>query len=251
MRMQIFSTPCMILLMAMLVSGSAASDTYEITRALCDAVFDYDSIAEVRNLYDKARSAARRGTEGQSERNLLLARIEYLRGRAAQNRREPKNAERFLVSALQCVDSSIAIAPSSHAYRLKAEIVGQLSEAYLRQGKLISVVRAYREVKRLARKALRLNPRSGKALIVLGWAELVRPAPQRRNIRAAMRLFEKALRMPDLERDNRYSIFLGMGVAHNKLKNSSAARSWFDKALEVYPDNKFAASKYAETRGVE
>ena len=64
------------------------------------------------------------------------------------------------------------------------------------------------------------------------------------NPKRGIELMQGALALGTAERDDLFNIYLGIGLAYGKLKNTAEARRWLAMALELYPGSAYAKTEY-------
>jgi tetratricopeptide (TPR) repeat protein len=220
--------------------------SYEMLR---DAVYNHNSIGQIRKLYRAALKNVAESAGAGLKRHYWLGKMEYLMGRAAQNKKNPERAEHYLMLAMHHINECLKEKKFSDGFRLKAEITGQLCESRYKLGKFVYVIVNGRKVKKLAKKAFKLDPQNGKAMIVAASTEIYRPRVYGGDLHAGLHFLREARHMPDIERDDRYNILLGTGIAYKKLGQTDSARAYFSKAIKLYPGNRFVAQQYKQVNG--
>lgn len=204
---------------------------------LRDLVYGQGTSQEtVENLYNTTQVAVQESPFGLKERYYWLSMIEFLIGRAYGYEEDKKNAAKHFDSALDYIKGSLAQTAYSEGYRLMGDIIGQLclvkSFGY--------IMRHGPKVKRYAKKALALNPHNGKAHIIIASTRIYPPTAFGGDPEKGIERMKKALAMPDIARDDLFNIYAGIGVGYTKLNKTEEASLWIQKALELYPRNKFA-----------
>jgi hypothetical protein len=67
------------------------------------------------------------------------------------------------------------------------------------------------------------------------------PAPFH-NYNKGIEMMTAALNESDMEKDDLFNAYSGIGYAHIQQKKDSLARPWLIKSLELYPSNKYTRS---------
>jgi hypothetical protein len=161
---------------------------------------------------------------------------EYLIGRAYGHEKDKKRANKHFEAALAYAKESLAVMEYSEGYRLMSEIISQQclvkSVGY--------IMRHGPKVTWYAKKALELNPQNGKAHIILAASRIYPPAAFGGDPEKGIEKMKNALTMPGIAKDDLFNIYSGMSVGFAKLNMQQEATFWIQKALEVYPGNKYA-----------
>jgi tetratricopeptide (TPR) repeat protein len=129
---------------------------------------------------------------------------------------------------------------SSESWRMTSECISQLC---LLKGMGYLVTNGPK-VSSYAEKALELNPKNAAAQVIIAAAKVYPPAMFGGNPRRGIELMKEALDFGTAERDDLFNIYSGIGLAYGKLKNTTEARKWLEKALELYPGNRYARVEY-------
>jgi hypothetical protein len=99
-----------------------------------------------------------------------------------------------------------------------------------------------------ARRALALDGRSGRALVVLASSKIYPPPIVGGDPREGLRLLKLALEMPDIEKEDLFNIYCGMGVGLAKLRRQGEAVLWLERAGGLYPGNRFVRDQRERLR---
>jgi hypothetical protein len=105
-----------------------------------------------------------------------------------------------------------------------------------------------RRVLRYAGEAIALDGRNGGARIIIASSKIYPPAVFGGDPKRGMDILKLSLSMPDIEKDDLFNIYCGMGVACAKLRQSEEAAWWFERARGLYPGNRFVAGEYGRLR---
>jgi tetratricopeptide (TPR) repeat protein len=97
------------------------------------------------------------------------------------------------------------------------------------------------DVEKNAKNALALNPRDAKAQYLIASRWVYAPKPFNDIDKGIVMMKEMLDGAYDLEKDDLFNVYSSLGYAYIQAKNKNAAREWIDKALSVYPTNKFAS----------
>ena len=101
---------------------------------------------------------------------------------------------------------------------------------------------------RYVRRAIELDNDNGKAHIILGASKIYPPVFWGGNPEKGIDLMKQAASKPDIEKDDLFNIYSGIGIAYGKLGRNADAEYWFAEALAIYPRNSYALRQYALIR---
>lgn len=212
---------------------------------LRDGVYNSESSeTELIRLYKTALDAVAASTLGQTDKSYWLSKVEYMIGRAYQNREEKEKAADHYDRSLANIETSLSTGDFSEGFRMKSEIISQMC---LVKGVGFILANGLK-VNEFAEKALKLNPDNGKAIIIIASSKVYPPPLYGGNPRKGMDLMLEAQTKPDIEKDDMFNIYSGVGIAYGKLKDPEKARFWLENALELYPANKFVREEYRKLR---
>jgi tetratricopeptide (TPR) repeat protein len=226
------------------VSSSATDQSlsyrkrYEILR---DAVYNQSvSIEAIESLYHDAEATVRTSPLDKKEELYWLSLIEYMVGRAYRNQNGKEPATRHYEAGLACVQESLERGEYSEGYRLMSEILGQMCVVR----SVGFVLRNGYKVHGYAQKAIELDPRNGKAHIIIASSRIYPTAAFGGNPEEGIERMKRALTMPDIEKDDLFNIYSGIGIGYSKLDKPQQAAIWLEKALTLYPNNRYALEEY-------
>lgn len=217
---------------------------YETLR---DAVYQNSPIAEIRKDYRKADSLRMKVFNNKKDNAYWCGRLEYLEGRAENELQNWKEADSHLAIGLKAIDDHLRLCAScDEGWRVKSAIMGQMCLVKIRQFEYWWVFMHGLEVSYLANTALKIQPKNGKAHILIGSTLVYPPIIYGGNPSKGIEVMNTALEMPDIEKDDQFNIFSGLGIAYGRLERREEALAYLNKALELYPGNRYAAEKLKE-----
>lgn len=216
--------------------------------SLRDRMYNGDEPAFLVPTYEaglrEAAAAARRGDLAAYEEAYWTALLEYMMARAWHAAGNNDRAGEHYDRALAAVEQSLGLRRSSEGLRLQSETISQLC---LVRGLGYTILNGPR-VAPLANEALELNPDNGKAIVILASARVYPPAIFGGNPREGIRLMEEALTKPDIETDDRFNIYSGIGIAYDKLGDRARALRYLERARAIYPGNGFVRTELERIR---
>jgi tetratricopeptide (TPR) repeat protein len=212
---------------------------------LRDAVYNNDtSIGTINLYYLQAREAVRSSDLDGQEKHYWLSRVAYLMGRAEQYLEHKDKAYEYYETALDDIEAALETGAFSEGYRMKSEIISQMCLVK----KVGFIIANGPKVGKFAEKALELDPRNGKAIIIQASAKVYPPPIYGGNPEKGIKMMKKASGMPDIEKDDRFNIYSGIGVCYKKMDQPEKAARWLEKALELYPQNEYANEQYEQVK---
>ncbi len=238
---------CGALLSCLSGAGAVAQEgsfraAYESLR---DAAYDQsEPIERTRERYRVAAGLAAADSPDERLRRSRLSRVEYMAGRAEQAAGNLDAATGHYESSLGWAQASLELGPDSDGYRMMAEAVSQMC---LTRGAAYLLAHG-RSVLRCASEAIALDERNGGARIIVAASKIYPPAVFGGDPRRGIDLLKVSLAMPDIEKDDLFNIYCGMGVAYAKLRQPEKAARWFEQARGLYPGNRFVAGEYERLR---
>jgi len=211
-----------------------------------DAVYQNAPIAEIRNHYKAADSVRIMLIKDKKDNTYWSGRLEYLAGRAENELKNWKEADAHLAIGLKAIDEHLRTCFCDEGWRVKSAIMGQMCLVKIRQFEYWWVLMHGLEVSYLANTALKIQPQNGKAHILIASTLVYPPVIYGGNPSKGIEVMNTALAMPDIEKDDQFNIFSGLGIAYGRLDRKEEALAYLNKALELYPGNRYAAEKLKE-----
>jgi tetratricopeptide (TPR) repeat protein len=226
------------------VEVEAARGVASAYARLRDAVYDYEPLELVQLLHAEATALLEGAPVGERELSLWRSRIEYLLGRAYQAREDKKRAAPCYERGLELARKVLQGGELSEAYRMMSENLGQLCVVK----DLGFLILNGPNVPRYAEKALELDPCNPAAQILIASGKIYPPPIAGGDPKAGIALMKRALEMGASEKDDLFNIYSGIGLAYGKLGSKGEAAAWLEKALSIYPNNRFAREERTKLR---
>jgi hypothetical protein len=104
------------------------------------------------------------------------------------------------------------------------------------------------KVEENAKKALALDGRQAASMYLLSSRWAFGPTPFGNPNRGVSELSAILDGRANLEKDDYFNVYSGIAYAYLRLKKKADAAVWVNKALELYPTNKFALGLLEETK---
>lgn len=204
---------------------------------LREAVYEQHIRADdIAGLYRRTEAAARESLSG-TARYVALSRCEYLMGRAYQYEERKDEAAAHYAEGMIWAEKALEEGAGAEAWQMLAE---NLSQSCAVRPASYAMANGLK-VEKYAKNALALNGRNAAAQYLIAARWVFAPAPFH-NYRKGIEMMTAILTEGDLEKDDRFNVYLAIGYAYARQKKQEDARPWLQKALEVYPSNKYARS---------
>ncbi|MDR0377378.1 MAG: hypothetical protein LBH70_06240 [Spirochaetaceae bacterium] len=212
---------------------------------LREAVYEQQRGAdEIMPVYLTARRTAEARLSGY-ERGVALSRCEYMMGRALQYENRKEEAAAYYEKGIDWAKKSLAERSSAEAYQMLAENISQScavrSVAWAMANGL--------KVEEYSKEALKIDPRNAAAQYMIAARYVFAPAPFH-NYNRGLRMMQEIAgeTAADLQKDDRFNVYLAIGYVYIQQKKITEARPWLEKALAVYPSNQFARGLLEQRR---
>jgi tetratricopeptide (TPR) repeat protein len=203
---------------------------------LRDAVYMQNtSTVEILRLYAAAKEDFDRTLSGAGY-YVALSRCAYLVGITFQAEGKKPEAAGSYLQGIAWAEDSLAITPTSEGYQYLAANLALSCWVMPLSYALKNVNR----IEENAQKALALNPQNAAARYVIAAKDIQAPWPVG-NTRKGENLLREitSCELAALEREDVFNIYLAMAVVCQKEKKTGEAAIWQDRALALYPTNRF------------
>ena len=206
---------------------------------LRDAVYEQVLGANaVYPIYITAKNRAEADLSG-AERLNVLSLCEYFMGRTYQYYDQNNNALACYERGYALAEESLKIKETSDGWVLRSNNLGQMctlkSNAYVMSHGL--------DVGKYSENALKLNRRNATAQHIIASRWIYAPAPFHNLSKGISMMKEILSGNYDMERDDLFNVYTALAYAYLRDKNKAEARIWIDKALTIYPTNKYVAQE--------
>jgi tetratricopeptide (TPR) repeat protein len=135
----------------------------------------------------------------------------------------------------------VAEAPSSQAWLTLAENLSQACSL----GPWTYTVANGLNVEKFAKNALSYNRRNAAAQYLIAARWVFAPSPFS-NHKKGIEMMQAIFNDGDMEKDDHFNVYSAIGYAYIQQKKYGEARPWLQKALEIYPTNKYIAEQLAK-----
>ncbi|MDR2434228.1 MAG: hypothetical protein LBD47_06645 [Treponema sp.] len=204
---------------------------------LRDAVYEQKLGADdIAPLFRRTEDHARESLSG-ATLYVTLSRCEYMMGRAYQYEERKEEAAARYEEGMNWAEKALEEGAGADAWQMLAE---NLSQACAVRPASYAMANGLK-VGKYAKNALALNSRNAAAQYLIAARWVFAPAPFH-NYRKGIEMMTAILTEGNMEKDDRFNVCLAIGYAYTQQKKNEEARPWLQKALEVYPSNKYARS---------
>jgi len=204
---------------------------------LRDAIYEQQLTAdEIEPLYREISSRARFALSG-ADLYIALSRCEYMMGRAYQYEDRKNEAITRYDEGIKMAERALEIKPSAEAWVMLAE---NISQSCVVRPVSYAMTNGLK-VEKYAKNALALDSKNAAAKILIAVRWVYAPSPFN-NYRKGIEMLSVIPNESNMEKDDMFNTNLAISYAHIQRKNSAEGRHWLQRALELYPTNKFAQS---------
>jgi tetratricopeptide (TPR) repeat protein len=226
----------MILLVLLLFfQGSIFAQTLpEWYIPLREAVYEQRLTAnEIAPMYREISARARTSLSG-APQLIMLSRCEYMMGRAFLfEERKDEAAARFS-DGMDYAQRALNVQESAEAWVMLAE---NLSQSCVVRSVAFAMANGL-NVEKYSKNALAINRRNAAASIMIASRWVYAPPPFH-NYRRGIEMMSAIINECDMEKDDMFNVYSGIGYAYIQMRNSAQARTWLTRALEIYPTNRY------------
>lgn len=206
---------------------------------LRDAVYNSEASAnELLPLYDAAVSSAK-NVFADDALLVALSRCEYIMGRAYSYEENKEAAGSRYDAGDAYAEEALSIRESATAHLMRGENISQNCSV-----KPVSYALSHgTKVGGLAKKVLKADKNYGAAMYLQTARYIYAPSPFH-NHKKGIKEMQEILNNSSvrLEKDDIFNLTSAIGYGYIQRKQTDEARRWLEKALEVYPGNKYVQS---------
>ena len=203
---------------------------------LREAVYEQQlNASEIEPLYLTAKSTSTAHLSG-TALDLALSRCEYFMGRVLHFENRFDEAAARYAEGIRLAEKTLETAPSAEAWVLMAE---NLSQSCVVRSTAFTMANGL-NVERYARNALGYDSRNAAAQHLIAARWVYAPAPLH-NFRRGIEMMEAIITGGDMQKDDRFNVYVAIGYAYVQQRRYTEARPWLLRALEVYPTNKYVS----------
>jgi tetratricopeptide (TPR) repeat protein len=226
----------MILLVLLLFfQGSVFAQTMpEWYIPLREAVYEQQlSANEIAPIYREISARARTELSGASQL-IMLSRCEYMMGRAYLYEERKEEAAARFGDGMDYAQRALNVRESAEAWVMLAE---NLSQSCIVRSVSFAIANGL-NVEKYSKNALAINGRNAAASIMIASRWVYAPSPFH-NYRRGIEMMSAILTGCDMEKDDMFNVYSGIGYAYVQMRNSAQAQTWLTRALEIYPTNRY------------
>ena len=216
------------------VFGETAPDWFMPLR---DAIYEQElSADEILPVYREISAKTNQLLSG-SSRYVMLSRCEYMMGRAYQYEERKEQAASHYSEGISWAEKALEQNASAEAYQMLAENISQScavrSVSYAMNNGL--------KVEKYAKNALSIDKKNAASQILIAARWVYAPSPFH-NHKKGIEMMSAIPNESNMERDDAFNVYLGIGYAYIQQKKYKEAEPWLKKSLEIYPTNKYVQS---------
>jgi tetratricopeptide (TPR) repeat protein len=223
-------------------SGAESLNLRSAYECLRDAAYNDEPLDAVTRHYEIALQELEQAFVGSRERSLWASRLEYMMGRAFQAWDRKEEAAAHYERGLAHTEAAMAGGAFSEGWRMTSEHVSQLCLVK----DLGYLLANGRKVTEYAEKAVALDPANVGARIILAAGKIYAPVVVGGNPRVGLAMMREILDLAPGEKDDLFNIYSGIGLACAKLGRRREARQWYEKALGLYPNNRYLYKEFCK-----
>jgi len=230
-----------LVIIFLFLSLPAAAETLpEWFIPLREAIYEQKLTAsEIEPIYREVSSKARTTLFG-AEQLIMLSRCEYMMGRAYALEEKNNEARRHYDEGIKYAENAMKIKESAEAWVMMAENISQSCTVRPTSYAMTNGLK----VEKYSKNALEINKRNAAAQYLIAARWVYAPSPFH-NYNRGIQMLTDIQNNSDMEKDDRFNVYLSLGYVYMQQKNNTQARIWFNRASEVYPTNKYVQSLIA------
>ena len=231
-------------LLTMVTLNSFAAETYRDKLApwliqLRDAVYEQVlGVDAVYSRYTAAKTRAEAELSG-AERLNALSLCEYFMGRTYQYYKQDNKALECYEKGYSIAENSLKTRETSDGWVLRSNNLAQMctikSTAFVMANGL--------DVGKYASNALKLNSRNSTAQHTIASRWIYAPAPFNDTKKGISMMKEILSGNYEMQKDDLFNVYTALAYGYLRDKNKDEARIWIDKALTIYPSNKYVGQE--------
>ena len=207
--------------------------------ALRDAVYEQKMGTEaVYSVYSTAKSRAETELSGVEKLNALSL-CEYFMGRTYQYYKQDSRALSSYEGGLALAERSLKEKETSDGWVLRsnnlAQIITLKNWTYAMAHGL--------DVAKFAENALKINSRNATARYIIASRWVYAPQPFHDIPKGISLMKEIISGNYELQKDDLFNVYSSLAYAYLRDKNKTEARTWIEKALTIYPSNKYVSQE--------
>jgi tetratricopeptide (TPR) repeat protein len=224
---------CALCLNAALLGAKEMPDWFT---PLLNAVYDgAGDAAYIARLGNEVEERAKQELSGADMFN-MLSYSEFLIAKAYLTEKNDDEAERRFQQGLDYAYNSVEDKPTAEGYRMIAENISQLCTLK----PAVWVIANGLKVEQYAKKGLKYDKRNAACRFLIAARWIYAPAPFH-NINKGINEMKNILSGSfNLQKEDYFNVYYSVAYAYNRSKKADEAKSWLEKALDIYPENKDA-----------
>jgi len=208
---------------------------------LRDAVYEQKLTAnEIKPLYSEISAKAKNSLSG-AEQYIMLSRCEYMMGRAYAYEEKKEEARIHYDEGINYAERALKLRESAEAWVMLAE---NISQSCIVRPASYAMANGLK-IERYSKNALEIDGKNAAAQLLIAVRWVYAPTPFH-NYNRGIQMLSDLRNNSVMEKDDEFNAYLATGYGYMQQKNSTQARLWLLRALEIYPTNKYAQSLLAK-----
>jgi tetratricopeptide (TPR) repeat protein len=190
---------------------------------------------EIVPLYRNARQRAEASLSG-PVLYLMLSRCNYMMGKAYRYEGRKDEAAARFAEGMEAAQTALDLRPSAEGWQMLADNISQSCAVRPVTWAMANGLK----VEQYAKNGLELDRRNTACRIILASRYVYAPAPFG-NLKRGIQMMENIVADSgqEVQKDDWFNIYSGIGYAYCQQKKYAEARPWLLRSLEIYPSNKF------------
>jgi len=232
----------LLAIMLLLTGVPASSDVLpDWFIPLRDAVYEQKLTAnEIKPLYSEISAKAKNSLSG-AEQYIMLSRCEYMMGRAYAYEEKKEEARIHYDEGINYAERALKLRESAEAWVMLAE---NISQSCIVRPASYAMANGLK-IERYSKNALEIDGKNAAAQLLIAVRWVYAPTPFH-NYNRGIQMLSDLRNNSVMEKDDEFNAYLATGYGYMQQKNSTQARLWLLRALEIYPTNKYAQSLLAK-----
>jgi tetratricopeptide (TPR) repeat protein len=203
---------------------------------LREAIYEQQlSADEIVPLFNNTKNRA--NSLSGAERYVMLSRCEYMMGRAYQFEERKSEAASHYSEGINYAQRALDLQESAEGWQMLAENISQSCAVRPASYAMANGLK----VDNYAKKALSIDNKNAAAMIMIAARWVYAPAPFH-NYKKGIEMMSVIPNESNMHKDDQFNVYAALSYAYAQQKNITQAKTWAQKALEIYPTNKFADS---------
>lgn len=210
---------------------------------LREAIYEQQLTAdEIASVYREISGKAKTSLSG-ADQYIMLSRCEYMMGRAYLFEERKEEADRHFTEGMKMAERALDIRKSAEGWQMLAE---NLSQACIVRSTSFVIANGL-NVEKYSKNAAAIDNKNAAARIMIAARWVYAPSPFH-NYKRGIEMMSAIITECNMDKDDQFNVYSGIGYAYMQQKNQAQSGEWFNKALAIYPTNKYINSLLEKKR---